>query len=173
MPRGLRKAVSFVGTLVVLVGALVAASIVAVIIVSLFNALSTQPYVVAGEAYYINATNFTHLHVVLYNVGKGGAILDYMYIYAPINVSGNITELVLKVYSNGSVKRSDTNQDVGRAIFRPSPPVVAPQGGSLEVTIMTTININASYPKVPSKVIGIAVFDKDATIITFEQIAPS
>lgn len=161
--------VSFIGTLVVLVGALTAASIVAVIITGLFNAMSTQPYIVAGEAYYINATNFTHFHVLFYNVGKGGAVFEYMYIYAPTNISGAIKVTIAKVLNNGIVINNSTGAIIGNATFNPNPPVLAPQGGSLDIVAMINgINVNVTNVTAYPRVVGIAVFDRDTAIALFE-----
>ncbi len=170
------KGISFVGTLVVLVGALIAASMAAVIIISLFNAMSTQPYVVAGEAYYINATNFTHFHVLFYNVGKGSAIFEYMYIYVPTNISGKIKVTVAKVIPtggtglfNGIVINNSTGAKIGDAIFNPYPPVLAPQGGNLDlVAMINNVNVNVTNITAYPRVVGIAVFNKDSTIVLFE-----
>ncbi len=168
-PLRLRLGISFIGTLVVLVGALAAASIVAVIIVGLFNAMSTQPYIVGGEAYYVNATNFTHFHVVFYNLGKGGAIFEYMYIYAPTNISGTIKVTIAKVLSNGVIIDNSTGATIGSAVFNPYPPVLAPQGGSLDmVAMIKDINVNVTNIVAYPRVVGIAVFNKDTTIVVFE-----
>ncbi len=160
-----RKAVSFIGTIVVALGALIAATVAAIIITTLFNAMSTQPYITAGDAYYTNATNFTQLHVLFYNVGKGGAYFQYMYIYIPTNISGTIKTTVVKVLVTGEVINNTSGTVIGFANFTPSI-AIQPQG-VLEMVIQVN-NLNANTTA--TKILGIAVFDRDSVVVTFDKI---
>ncbi len=160
-----RKAVSFIGTLVVALGALIAATVAAIIITSLFNAMNTQPYITAADAYYTNATNFTHLHVLFYNVGKGGAYFQYMYVYIPTNISGTIKTTIAKVLASGEVLNNTTNTVIGFANFTPSI-AIQPQGVLEMVIQINGLNANTTA----TKIIGVAVFDKDSVVVTFDKI---
>ncbi len=160
-----RRAISFIGTLVVALGALVAATVAAIIITSLFNAMNTQPYITAADAYYTNATNFTQLHVLFYNVGKGGAYFQYMYIYIPTNISGVIKTTIVKVLTSGEVLNNTTSTVIGFANFTPSI-AIQPQGVLEMVIQVDGLNANTTA----TKIIGIVVFDRDSVVVTFDKI---
>jgi len=158
--RRVTLGVSFIGTLVVLIGGLVAATIAAVIIMNLFNTLSTQPYIVVNNAYFVNTTDFIHFHVLFYNVGRSSVAFEYMYIYLP----GNLT---LKVLDNGTVVRLDDNSVdsvVGEAEFNPPTLIVEPSGGTLNVLV----KVNLRLDDLGERVLGIAIFNRGTAIILFE-----
>ncbi len=160
-----RKAISFIGTLVVALGALIAATVAAIIITTLFNAMNTQPYVTAADAYYTNATNFTQFHVLFYNVGKGGAYFQYMYMYVPTNISGTVKITIVKVLATGEVLNNTSGAVIGFASFTPNI-ALQPQGVLEMVVQVNELNANTTA----TKIIGIAVFDRDSVVVTFDKI---
>lgn len=165
--RDYRKAISFIGTLVVALGALVAATIASIIIINIFNVMNTQPYITVGEAYYINSTTYTNFHVILFNAGRGQATFQYMYIFLPTIVNGNLVNITILVDSNGNIYDNDTGTPIdGKVLFSKNPPTITSQGALDIVIEVNGYNANATN----SKIIGIAVFDKDTIVVIFEKI---
>ena len=162
-----RKAISFIGTIVVALGALVAATVASVIIINIFNVMNTQPYVTVGEAYYINSTKYTHFHAILFNAGRGKAIFQYMYIFFPTVISGELVNITIFLDKDGNIYDNDTGTPIdGEVLFSKNPPAITPQGALDIVIKINGYNANATN----SKIIGIAVFDKDAIVVIFERI---
>ncbi len=167
MKKRYRRAVSFIGTLVVALGALVAATIASIIIINIFNVMNTQPYVTVGEAYYINSTSYTHFHVILYNAGRGQATFQYMYIFFPTIINDNLVNITILVDSNGNIYNNDTGDLLdGSVVFSEIPPTISSQSALDIVVEINDYNANATN----NKIIGIAVFDKDTIVVTFEKI---
>lgn len=161
------RAISFIGTLVVALGALVAATIASMIIINMFNTMNTQPYISVGEAYYVNSTSYTHFHVMLYNAGRGEAEFQYMYIFFPTIIRGSLVNVTILVDSNGNIYDNDTGTPLnGEVVFSKTPPTITSQGALDIVVEINDYNANATN----NKIIGIAVFDKDAVTIMFEKI---
>jgi len=151
--------VSFIGTLVVLIGGLIAATIAAIIIMNLFNTLSTQPYITVNNAYFVDTASFIHFHAQFHNVGRSSVVFKYMYIYMPEGPT-------LKVLDYGIVVKNDSSVDmVGEAEFDPPTLIVEPSGGTLNVLV----KVNLRLDNIGERVLGVAVFDQDVVVVVFEK----
>jgi len=164
--------ISFAGTLIVLLGGLVAATIAAIIIMNLFNTMNTQPYITVSDAYYVNSSKFLHFHVLFYNVGRSSETLKEIYIYIPTNTSPP-SHIIVEVRSNGDGEGEVLidRTPIGKAEFNPQTRRLDPSGGSLNVVIMidlTQTNINTN--NLGEEILGIAVFSRDTVPIIFRKI---
>lgn len=97
------RGVSFAGTLVVLLGALVAATIIAVTISKVYGTLVTRPHVMVSESYYLVNEDKLYLHALFYNVGQGNTRFRYLRLYIPISINNEKRVNTITVYGNTSV----------------------------------------------------------------------
>lgn len=102
------RGVSFAGTLVVLLGALVAATIIAITINKVYGTLATRPLIMTSSTYYIVEDGRIRFNALFYNVGQGNTRFKYLKLYIPLSTDGENKVSIITVYGNTSVFNETT-----------------------------------------------------------------